>query len=53
MPVLLAIFVFSLVIDNSFKYITEPISGTLGITLNEASLQATIPGILIGIGAVV
>ena len=52
-PVLLAIFVFSLVIDNSCKYITEPISGTLGITLNEASLQATIPGILIGIGAVV
>lgn len=52
-PVLLAVFVFSLVIDNSFKYITAPISASLGISLNEASLQATIPGILIGIGAVV
>lgn len=52
-PVLLAIFVFALVIDNAFKYVTQPISESLAISLNEASLQATIPGILIGIGAVV
>ncbi len=52
-PVLLAIFVFALVIDNAFKYVTQPISESLGLSLNEAGLQATIPGILIGIGAVV
>ncbi|WP_347346079.1 MFS transporter [Microbacterium sp.] len=52
-PILLAVFVFSLVIDNGFKYVSQPISESLGITLNEAGLQATIPGILIGIGAVV
>ncbi len=37
-PVLLAIFVFALVIDNAFKYVTQPISESLGLSLNEAGL---------------
>ncbi len=52
-PILLTVFVFSLVIDNAFKYVTNEIAGTLDLSLNTASLQATIPGLLIGIGAVV
>lgn len=52
-PILLAVFVFSLVIDNGFKYVTGAISDSLEISLTAAGLQATIPGILIGIGAVV
>ncbi|MFT4219901.1 MAG: MFS transporter [Microbacterium sp.] len=52
-PILLAVFVFSLVIDNAFKYVTGAIATSLDLSLNAAGLQATIPGILIGIGAVV
>lgn len=52
-PILLAVFVFSLVIDNAFKYVTGEIANTLDLSLSTASLQATIPGLLIGIGAVV
>lgn len=52
-PILLTVFVLSLVIDNAFKYVNQPIADSLNISLNTAGLQATIPGILIGIGAVV
>lgn len=52
-PILLAVFVFSLVIDNGFKYVTGSIAGSLDISVTTAGLQATIPGIIIGIGAVV
>lgn len=52
-PVLLVMFVFSLVIDNGFKFLSLPISEDLGIPITEVSLQATLAGVLTGIGAVV
>ncbi|WP_058234692.1 MFS transporter [Devriesea agamarum] len=52
-PLILALFVFSLIIDNGFKNLSQPIATNLGISPSEASLQATLAGILIGIGAVV
>lgn len=52
-PVLLALFVFSLFMDNGFKLMSPSIASTLGLSENTVSLQATLPGILIGIGAVV
>lgn len=52
-PVLLFLFVFSLVMDNGFKLLTTPIQETLDLSTTTASLQASIPGIIIGIGAVV
>ncbi|MGV9713215.1 MFS transporter [Gordonia sp. NPDC003424] len=52
-PVLLFLFVFSLVMDNGFKLMSQPMSEALNISENTVSLQATIPGILIGVGAVV
>ena len=52
-PVLLALFVFSLIMDNGFKLLSPSIASSLGISENTVSLQATLPGILIGIGAVV
>lgn len=52
-PILLILFIFSLVIDNGFKFMSLPISEDLNIPVTEVSLQATLAGILIGIGAVV
>lgn len=52
-PVLLAVFLFALVIDNGFKYMSLPIAEDLGLDINTVSLQATLAGIIIGIGAVV
>ncbi|MGI9164640.1 MAG: MFS transporter [Mycobacterium sp.] len=52
-PVLLILFVFSLIMDNGFKLLSPSIASSLGISENTVSLQATLPGILIGIGAVV
>ncbi|MCW1958870.1 MAG: MFS transporter [Mycobacterium sp.] len=52
-PVLLALFVFSLVMDNGFKLMSPSIASSLGLSENTVSLQATLPGILIGVGAVV
>ena len=52
-PVLLALFVFSLIMDNGFKLLSPSIAASLGLSENTVSLQATLPGILIGIGAVV
>lgn len=52
-PVLLFVFLFALIIDNGFKFMSLPISEDLGLDVTTVSLQATIPGILIGIGAVV
>lgn len=51
-PVILFTFVFCLVIDNGFKFMTKPIAEDLGLSLTTASLQATLAGIVIGIGAV-
>ena len=52
-PVLLALFVFSLIMDNGFKLLSPSIAASLGLSENTVSLQATLPGILIGVGAVV
>ncbi|MDN5761100.1 MAG: MFS transporter [Microlunatus sp.] len=52
-PILLFLFVFSLVIDNGFKFMSLPISEDLNLPVTEVSLQATLAGLLIGIGAVV
>lgn len=52
-PIILFTFVFCLVIDNGFKFMTKPIAEDLGLSLTTASLQATLAGIVIGIGAVV
>lgn len=52
-PILLFTFVFCLVIDNAFKTMTMPIAEGLGIDDNTASLQASLAGVIIGIGAVV
>lgn len=52
-PILLFVFIFCLIIDNAFKMMTKPMAEGLGIPDNEASLQASLAGIIIGIGAVV
>ena len=52
-PVLLFTFVFSLIVDNGFKTMTGPMADGLNIDPNVASLQASLAGIIIGIGAVV
>ena len=52
-PILLFVFIFSLVIDNGFKTMTMPIAEGLNIDDTTASLQASLAGVLIGIGGVV
>ncbi|MCE4970835.1 MFS transporter [Staphylococcus chromogenes] len=52
-PILLFLFVFSLVIDNSFKLISVAIADDLNISVTTVSWQATLAGLVIGIGAVV
>lgn len=52
-PILLFMFVFSLVIDNGFKFMSMPIAADLNLPVTTVSLQATLAGVLIGIGAVV
>lgn len=52
-PVLLTLFVFSLIMDNGFKLMSPSIARSLDLSENTVSLQATLPGILIGVGAVV
>ncbi|GIO67933.1 MFS transporter [Paenibacillus cookii] len=52
-PVLLIFFVFSLIIDNSFKLVSVAIAKDLGISTTTVSWQATLAGLVIGIGAVV
>lgn len=52
-PILLFVFVFSLIIDNGFKTMTMPIAQALEISDKTASLQASLAGVIIGIGAVV
>ena len=44
---------FSLVIDNSFKLISVAIADDLNISVTTVSWQATLAGLVIGIGAVV
>ncbi|MDR9856388.1 MFS transporter [Paenibacillus sp. VCA1] len=52
-PILLIFFVFSLIIDNSFKLVSVAIAKDLGISTTAVSWQATLAGLVIGIGAVV
>lgn len=52
-PVLLGLFVFSLVIDQGFKFITDPMSVSLEIDLTTASLQVSLTGIVLAIGIVI
>ncbi|MHC0037663.1 MFS transporter [Pseudoneobacillus sp. C159] len=52
-PVILFFFVFALIIDNSFKLISVAIANDLGISTTAVSWQATLAGLIIGIGAVV
>ena len=44
-PVLLALFVFSLIMDNGFKLMSPSIASSLGLSENTVSLQATLPGL--------
>lgn len=52
-PIILGIFLFSLIVDNGFKFMTKAIQDDLALTAAQASLQATLAGLVIGIGAVV
>ncbi|TFC57210.1 MFS transporter [Cryobacterium sp. TMB1-7] len=52
-PILLILFVFSLVLDNGFKFMSPALADSLNLPVTTVSLQATLAGILIGIGAVV
>ncbi|WP_213619334.1 MFS transporter [Paenibacillus sp. J22TS3] len=52
-PVILLFFVFALIIDNSFKLVSVAIADDLGISATAVSWQATLAGLVIGIGAVV
>jgi len=52
-PILLILFVFSLVLDNGFKFMSPALAESLALPVNTVSLQATLAGLLIGIGAVV
>lgn len=52
-PVLLFLFVFCLVIDQGFKFLTLPMAESLGIDITTASLQVTLTGIVLAIGIVV
>ncbi|MGE7920631.1 MFS transporter [Viridibacillus sp. NPDC093762] len=52
-PVILVFFLFALIIDNSFKLVSVDIAKDLGISATTVSWQATLAGLVIGIGAVV
>lgn len=52
-PVILLFFVFALIIDNSFKLVSVAIGDDLGISATMVSLQASLAGLVIGIGAVI
>ncbi|KAA0955522.1 MFS transporter [Sporosarcina sp. ANT_H38] len=52
-PVILFLFVFSLIIDNSFKIISIDLANDFGLSSTTVSWQVTLAGLVIGIGAVV
>lgn len=52
-PVLLGLFVFSLIVDSAFRFTSKPIADDLGLSVTTVSLQTTLAGIIIGVGAVV
>ncbi|MBV6715877.1 MFS transporter [Paenibacillus chitinolyticus] len=52
-PVILLFFVFALIVDNSFKLVSVAIADDLGISAAAVSWQASLAGLVIGIGAVI
>lgn len=52
-PVLLGLFIFSLIVDSAFRFTSKPMADDLGLSVTTVSLQATLAGIIIGVGAVV
>lgn len=52
-PVILLLFLFSLVVDNSFKIVSADMATALGLSPSTVSWQVTLSALVIGIGAVV
>ena len=52
-PILLFLFVFCLVIDQGFKFMTKPMADDLGLDITTASLQVTLTGIVLAVGIVI
>ena len=52
-PVTLLLFLLCLIIDNSFKIISVDMAKDFNISATTVSWQATLAGLVIGIGAVV
>ncbi|WP_442602432.1 MFS transporter [Paenibacillus sp. KN14-4R] len=52
-PITLLLFLLCLIIDNSFKIISVDMAKDFNISATTVSLQATLAGLVIGIGAVV
>ncbi len=52
-PAVLALMIFALVIDNSFKIISPDLAKAFNISATTVSWQATLAGLVIGIGAIV
>lgn len=52
-PAVLALMIFALVIDNSFKIISPDLAKAFNISATAVSWQVTLAGLVIGIGAVV
>ena len=52
-PAVLALMIFALVIDNSFKIISPDLASAFNISAAAVSWQVTIAGLVIGIGAIV
>lgn len=52
-PAVLALMIFALVIDNSFKIISADLASAFNLSATAVSWQVTLAGLVIGIGAVV
>ncbi|MBX7384275.1 MFS transporter [Clostridium chauvoei] len=52
-PAVLALMIFALVIDNSFKIISPDLASTFNLSATAVSWQVTLAGLVIGIGAIV
>lgn len=52
-PAVLALMIFALVIDNSFKIISSDLASAFNLSATAVSWQVTLAGLVIGIGAIV
>ena len=52
-PAVLALMIFALVIDNSFKIISADLASAFNLSATAVSWQVTLAGLVIGIGAIV